>query len=254
MDSERRDVKRVTWSGSNSVFNAVGDWVYEEEVLFEDRALWWSPDSRRIAFLSFDDSQIEDYALPSFIPPADYNGTRWHPVDINSLHYPLPGGKNPVVQAHVFATDSWEHVVSLSRTSDLSKDSVLFEVIWTTSEVLLVKEMSRDAARGQVFMFDLDRLLRSQLQVEGKVVRQLGLGRTTPGWIECVCRATCLPALVAPDWNALRIKRFLLCHPQWRDRRHTWTSWRTRTGTGTLLYSRRRNLQTRTLSHTGNGR
>ncbi|KAG7097773.1 hypothetical protein E1B28_005093 [Marasmius oreades] len=190
---ERNDTRRVTYSGSNSIFNGVGDWIYEEEVLFEDRALWWSPDSRKIAFLSFNDSEIETYTLPTYTPPADYQGMRWHSLDVGSLHYPLPGGKNPVVEAHIIAIDSPDHVVSLSRSTEFSVDSVLFEVAWTTSDMLLVKEMSRDAVRGQVLMFNWTQLVPSRPQLEGEVVRQVDL---KPGWIECEQTIFPLPSTV----------------------------------------------------------
>ncbi|KAG8917493.1 hypothetical protein FRC00_013547, partial [Tulasnella sp. 408] len=40
---------RVTSDGNSSIFNGVPDWVYEEEVFADDYALWWSPDSTKLA-------------------------------------------------------------------------------------------------------------------------------------------------------------------------------------------------------------
>ena len=51
---------RVTSTGNTSLFNGVPDWVYEEEVFSADYALWWSPDSHKIAFLSFDEKSNGD--------------------------------------------------------------------------------------------------------------------------------------------------------------------------------------------------
>ncbi|KAG7097811.1 hypothetical protein E1B28_005130 [Marasmius oreades] len=118
---------------------------------------------------------------------------RWHSLDVGSLHYPLPGGKNPVVEVHIIAIDSPDRVVSLSRSTEFSVDSVLFEVAWTTSDMLLVKEMSRDAVRGQVLMFNWTQLVPSRPQLEGEVVRQVDL---KPGWIECEQTIFPLPSTV----------------------------------------------------------
>ncbi|KAG0710834.1 Prolyl endopeptidase FAP [Chionoecetes opilio] len=49
---------RITDTGQiGSIFNAIPDWVYEEEILSSNSALWFSPDSRRIAFATFNDSR-----------------------------------------------------------------------------------------------------------------------------------------------------------------------------------------------------
>lgn len=51
--------QRITVSGyqdSNGfVYNGVPDWLYEEEILGSETALYWSPDGEYIAFIEFDD-------------------------------------------------------------------------------------------------------------------------------------------------------------------------------------------------------
>ena len=48
-------VTQITHDGErNKIINGATDWVYEEEYAFT-RAWEWSPDSRKIAFLRFDD-------------------------------------------------------------------------------------------------------------------------------------------------------------------------------------------------------
>jgi dipeptidyl aminopeptidase len=44
---------------NGSFYNGMGDWVYQEEVLNDARALWWSPDSSKLAFLEIDDRAVE---------------------------------------------------------------------------------------------------------------------------------------------------------------------------------------------------
>ncbi|KAJ2318125.1 Dpp4p, partial [Coemansia sp. RSA 2681] len=48
---------QVTDDGSDEVFNALADWVYEEEVLGSGASSWWSPDGKALAYLRLDDSK-----------------------------------------------------------------------------------------------------------------------------------------------------------------------------------------------------
>jgi dipeptidyl aminopeptidase len=62
---------RVTTDGSETVFNGVPDWVYEEEVYSTDSVLWWSPDGRTLAYLRSDETEVKDYRLQFYNPSGD---------------------------------------------------------------------------------------------------------------------------------------------------------------------------------------
>jgi dipeptidyl aminopeptidase len=57
---------RITHDGSNTVFNGAPDWVYEEEVFGGDKASWWCPDGQKIAFLRFDETNVNEYKFPVY--------------------------------------------------------------------------------------------------------------------------------------------------------------------------------------------
>ena len=40
--------------------------MYEEEVFEGDSALWWSPDSQRVAFLRLDETKVEWFDYPIY--------------------------------------------------------------------------------------------------------------------------------------------------------------------------------------------
>lgn len=42
------------------VYNGVPDWVYEEEVLGTDAASWFSPDGKYLAFIRFNDTEVQE--------------------------------------------------------------------------------------------------------------------------------------------------------------------------------------------------
>jgi dipeptidyl-peptidase 4 len=52
--------KQLTKDGSSTIWNARLDWVYPEELAI-GTAHWWSPDSRNIAYLQFDVSELHWY-------------------------------------------------------------------------------------------------------------------------------------------------------------------------------------------------
>lgn len=68
-------------------------WVYGEE-LRQRSAMWWSPDSKKIAFYRFDESPVKDYFLT-----LDQTGTQDR---IDAEPYPKAGATNPIVDLLVY--------------------------------------------------------------------------------------------------------------------------------------------------------
>ena len=75
--------------------------MYEEEVFSSDFALWWSPDSSKIAFLVSDETQVNEYAFPIYNPTPDSDTVVPYPAQL-TMRYPKPGYPNPLVTAHIF--------------------------------------------------------------------------------------------------------------------------------------------------------
>ncbi len=93
MDAATRKTARLTNDGTALHRNAELDWVYPEELALST-AWWWSPDSRRIAYLQFDLSPIMTY------PHADLLKVR--PV-AEPERYPQAGTPNPNVKLGLIA-------------------------------------------------------------------------------------------------------------------------------------------------------
>jgi len=83
----------VTTEGAGKRWFGSADWVYGEE-LDQNTAMWWSPDSKRIAYYDFDETPVKDYYLL-----AGLAGLRTRPV---SGGYPKPGDPNPVAKLEVY--------------------------------------------------------------------------------------------------------------------------------------------------------
>ncbi|GEP94887.1 S9 family peptidase [Chitinophaga cymbidii] len=80
---------RYTTDGSDVVYNGWASWVYYEEILGRAsryRAFWWSPDSRRIAFMRFDDTQVPMFPIYSEVGQHGF---------LERTRYPKAGDTNP---------------------------------------------------------------------------------------------------------------------------------------------------------------
>ena len=83
---------RLTWDGTNTIMNGYASWVYYEEIFGRPsryRAFWWSPDSQKLAFYRFDDTQVPMFPIYS---PFGQDGK------LRETHYPKAGEKNPEVR------------------------------------------------------------------------------------------------------------------------------------------------------------
>ncbi|WP_291151582.1 S9 family peptidase [Flavobacterium sp. UBA7680] len=101
----------VTTDGKkNAVINGITDWVYEEEFAFV-RAFDWSKDSKKLAYIRFDESQVPEFSMSIF--KKDLYPT------IETFKYPKAGEKNSVVSLHIYdAAGNASKKVNLGNYND----------------------------------------------------------------------------------------------------------------------------------------
>ena len=89
---------QVTIDGKkNAIINGITDWVYEEEFAFV-RAFDWSADSKKLAFIRFDESQVPEFSMNIFKKEL------YPSVEI--FKYPKAGEKNALVSLHIYDLNS----------------------------------------------------------------------------------------------------------------------------------------------------
>ena len=81
----------------NSIINGITDWVYEEEFAFV-KAFDWSADSKKVAYIRFDESQVPEFSMSMF-------GKELYPM-IQTFKYPKAGEKNALVSLHIYDVNS----------------------------------------------------------------------------------------------------------------------------------------------------
>ena len=109
---------QVTKDGEyNKILNGIPDWVYEEEFAF-NRAFDFSADSKMIAYIRFDESQVKEFKFPWYkgMAPEKKEYTMY-PGEY-SYKYPKTGEDNSKVSVHTY--DIKSHV---TRTMDLPLDA-----------------------------------------------------------------------------------------------------------------------------------
>ncbi len=94
-DSSGTNETQLTTDGGDEARIKYGtaSWVYGEE-LEQTSAMWWSPDSRRIAYYRFDEKEVPDYYL-------QLKQTQLQSA-IDTEAYPKAGKPNPIVDLFVY--------------------------------------------------------------------------------------------------------------------------------------------------------
>lgn len=142
-DLETGTETAITTDGKqNHIINGSTDWVYEEEFSFA-KAFYWSPDSRRIAWLRFDESGVKEYSMPTYgsLYPGNY-----------TFKYPKAGEDNSLVNAFVYDLGSRKTVKV--KTSD-DKNTYLPRVKWThDGSALSVVRLNRHQNHLELLLAD----------------------------------------------------------------------------------------------------
>jgi dipeptidyl-peptidase 4 len=94
VDVAAQKERPLTTNGNKDLLNGRLDWVYEEEIYGRGvtQGYWWSPDSAVIAFLSLDETGVQDFDVIDHIPVGQ---------EVEVMKYPKAGQTNPRVKLGV---------------------------------------------------------------------------------------------------------------------------------------------------------
>lgn len=194
----------ITNDGNKDIFNAVPDWVYEEEVFSGDTAHWWSPDGNRLVFLRFDEAAVMTYSFPIYNPTEKNGKALLYPNTVD-MKYPKPGTPNPKVSVHVYdavtglksslkvptkraqaETDGSDAVTVDVAMAQAGEEILVTEVKWLSDSTLIVRETNRVSDVGRHIVYDSNNAKKiageSAGTIEGKVSRR-EMTSKTGGWI-----------------------------------------------------------------------
>lgn len=127
----------VTKDENPDIINGISDWLYEEE--FGTTALYaWSPDSKQVAFVKLNETEVPDFSWQTFLgepyPSSEH------------LRYPKAGCPNAQAAVYIYDVPT-KGIVSIP----LANDGYLPRLRWTENGELIVLTMNRDQNKMEVY-------------------------------------------------------------------------------------------------------
>ncbi|MFT5779945.1 MAG: dipeptidyl-peptidase-4, partial [Crocinitomicaceae bacterium] len=151
-------VMQITDDGErNKVINATTDWVYEEEFGLT-KGYGWSPDSKNIAYLKFDESAVKEFNLTYF--------NDLYP-ELYTFKYPKAGEDNSNVSAYIVTV-----IDRISKKINLGEYEYIPRLKWSTeANHLIIQTLNRHQNELKYHMVDLTKetmVVRDFYEEKGK--------------------------------------------------------------------------------------
>ncbi len=137
---------QYTNDGTDVIYNGWSSWVYYEEILGRPtnyKAFWWSPDSKQIAFMRFDDTKVPMF--PIYVSKGQ-NGY------LEETRYPKAGQDNPEVKVGFVKVEGTPVVWATFNEKD---DQYFGQPYWSfDSQSIMVQWMNRDQNNLKFYAVD----------------------------------------------------------------------------------------------------
>jgi dipeptidyl-peptidase-4 len=133
--------RQLTKDTGDNLFNGDIDWVYAEELAVRSN-YFWSPDSKEIAFLHMDETQVPVYPITDWIPT--------HP-SVDNEKYPKVGDPNPSVKLGVVKAEGGG-IRWISLTSDAEAYVPRFG--WVSDGVIWAEVLNRTEDKMDLYFID----------------------------------------------------------------------------------------------------
>lgn len=147
------EVQITTDGTTDSIFNGVPDWVYEEEITLSNSATWFSTDGSKLAFIRFDDTKVPVISIPRYGRAGDLDYQYPQTLEI---HYPKVGAKNPEVKLFYVDLATVQTQVTLhevpvpARHLNADLDHIIMSVSWANPNDLIAVFTNRIQNRGGI--------------------------------------------------------------------------------------------------------
>ncbi|XP_039952053.1 inactive dipeptidyl peptidase 10 [Bactrocera tryoni] len=103
------------------VYNGIPDWLYEEEILHSNNAIWLSENGHLMLYGAFNDSLVQEQHFAWYGTTSGGNPNAYLYPEIRSLRYPKPGTQNPIAKLRVADIQNPEDI----KIRDLQPPQVL---------------------------------------------------------------------------------------------------------------------------------
>ena len=133
--------QQITFDGTkNEIINGIPDWVYEEEFGYNS-ALEWSPDSKMLAFVKFDESKVKEFSMEIYKGLSPQNNEYSLYPGQATFKYPKAGENNSIISVHVYDIKTRTTVMANTGTDT---DIYIPRIKWTpTGNDLAIFRLNR---------------------------------------------------------------------------------------------------------------
>ena len=137
-----KSIEQITFSGKkNEIINGMADWVNEEE--FELlQAFSWSPDSKQIAYLQYNETNVPTYTIPIY--------DSVYPT-LQTYKYPKSGYPNSIVTAYIYNCESKKTI----QISFPNPYEYIPEFTWIDSTKLEFTLLNRVQNKMWIYVFSI---------------------------------------------------------------------------------------------------
>ena len=129
---------------NKTTLNGEVDWVYEEELDVRSN-YFWSPDSKRLAYLEMNEDEVPVYPITDWIPTH---------ASVEVQRYPQPGDPNPAVRVGVVSAQG-SKTVWVSLPIRAGQDYIP-RFGWIDAKTVWVETLTRDQKHRDLYFADVE--------------------------------------------------------------------------------------------------
>eukprot|EP00833_Pecoramyces_ruminatium_P016424 jgi/Orpsp1_1/1190456/evm.model.d7180000079097.1 len=131
------------------------------------QAFYWSPDSKYIGFIKFDDTKVPEYEIPIYLD-NNFEGLPY--TDKKVIKYPKPGYPNPDVYVYIYDTTNKDTKSNLKKVVyekdyEFKQDNLtILQVLWATetSENLMIRTANRVQDTARLFSVNIPNEIKNE--------------------------------------------------------------------------------------------
>lgn len=130
------------------IINGTSDWLYEEE--FGITHLYsWSPDSKLLAYVKFDESQVPEFSFQRYMNAA--NGEALPYPESSTFKYPKAGAANAKVSVCIY--DDFNKTTRVMELNETMGDYYIPRIKWTQSaDQLAIFQLNRNQNQLDMYL------------------------------------------------------------------------------------------------------
>lgn len=143
----KTDIQITKDGAKGKIINGIADWLYEEEFI-DTHYYSWSPDSKLLAYIKFNESEVKEFTFQTFINPEN-NEPLLYP-GYKSFKYPKAGENNSKVSVCIY--DDFNKTTRTIKMNENEESYYIPRIRWTNNpEQLAVFQMNRNQNRLDMY-------------------------------------------------------------------------------------------------------